>query len=158
VFNVLDNVRLLSSAVVTMEGEKTYMLDFSHDFHLHVYLLIKNTVLHETSLLELLRGEGNAIKLGCNLIDDGKGAFPNTANFVIFCATFPLLNISSNRRGRALSSDINSRKEIWLRVVSSSLGTVRPDITYWFSPAAMCSSRTGLLLQRCVVLTKKESC
>ena len=89
---------------------KTYMLDFSHYFHLHVYFVIKDTILHKASFLEFLCSVGDAIEFGRDLIYDSKSTFTNAADLVVFRTSFPFLDISSDRCRRILN--ISIRKEI----------------------------------------------
>ena len=72
------------------------MVNRTHDFHLHIQFMVYDSILHETSFLELLCGVGNTIKLCCDLVHNSKGAFTNVANLVVFVSTLPLSNDPTN--------------------------------------------------------------
>jgi hypothetical protein len=74
------------------------MLDLSHDLHLHIDLLIKDTVFHESSLLELFCSIWNPIILGSNLIDDSESTLADGANLVVLRAALPFSHVSTKRR------------------------------------------------------------
>jgi hypothetical protein len=96
-FNILDDIGLYTVRWDLGKAEGTYVLDLPHDIHFHVDFLIQHTILHETSLLELLRSIWNTIELGSDLVHDSKGSLANRTNLVVFVSTTPLLNISPNR-------------------------------------------------------------
>ena len=72
------------------------MLDLPHDIHLHINFLIKNSILHKTSLLKLLCSIRDAIKLVCDLVDHGKSALANVADLVILVTALPFSYASTN--------------------------------------------------------------
>lgn len=77
------------------------MLDFSHDFHLRVYLLVENSILHESSLLKLLGRIWDTVKLSGNLVHNSKCTLANAADLVVFRTTSPFFNMfSTNGRQR----------------------------------------------------------
>lgn len=78
------------------------MLDLPHDLHLHINLLIKDTMLHEASLLEFFGSIWNPIILVRNLIDNSKSALADGANLVVLRAALPLSNVSTKRRRRVI--------------------------------------------------------
>jgi len=72
------------------------MFDLSHDLHFRVDLLIKNAVLHESSLLKFLCSIRNTVKLVSDLVHNSKCTLANTANFVIFRAASPFPDMSTH--------------------------------------------------------------
>lgn len=98
--NVLNNVRLgrISTPLTFKRNEASYMLNLLHNFHLHVDLLVKNAMLHKSSLFELFRGIWNSIILGCDLIDNSKSALTDGSNLVVLQTPFPFSHVSTKRR------------------------------------------------------------
>ena len=72
-----------------MDDLNTHMSQLAHDMHLVVYFSIKDTVLEELTLANLLGSIDIAISLGRNLPDRCKGAFSGCANDVVVGSTIP---------------------------------------------------------------------
>jgi hypothetical protein len=71
------------------------MLDLLHNLHLHIDFLVKNTILHKSSLLELFCSIWNAIVLICNFIDNSKSSLADGSNFVVFSSSLPFPDMSA---------------------------------------------------------------
>lgn len=100
------------------------MLYSAHYSHLHVHLLIKDSILHKPSLFEFLCSVWSTIEFSCDFVNDSKGALAKLAGSVVFIATFPLpYLLSKGRKGRkGRSSGSGGREEVYLSLVNNQKG------------------------------------
>lgn len=73
------------------------MSDLSHDLHFIVDFLVKDSILHKSSLFELLCSIRHPVIFGGQLVYDSERAFSNKAYLVVLRATFPFLDASSTQ-------------------------------------------------------------
>ena len=65
------------------------MLDFLHDFHLILDLLVQNAVLHEPALIQLLGRIRMTSELQRDFVDSGKSTSANLAHPVVLVRSIP---------------------------------------------------------------------
>lgn len=91
------------------------MLDFLHDIHLIVHLLVEDAIFHEPSLLEFLGSKWNTIELGCDLVHGRECTLADSSDFVIFGAASPFSKKPAHIRGGWVwSANIGSCKDVRL--------------------------------------------
>ena len=93
------------------------MFNLAHDLHLVINLLIKDTILHETSLLKFLCGVGYSVEFGCDLVYNGEGALANYTDLVVLWTTSPFSDQSA-RDGRRVRSSDYIREQVDLGLIS----------------------------------------
>lgn len=75
------------------------MGDLFHDLHFHINFLVKDAILHEAALLQLLGSVGDAIELVSDFVDNCKSTLANTTNSIVLLSTSPLSNTLSRSHG-----------------------------------------------------------
>jgi hypothetical protein len=68
----------------------TYMLNFLHDFHLILYLLVEHAILHELAFVEFFSSIRRTIIFGGYFVHRSEGAFADDADPCILFSTAPL--------------------------------------------------------------------
>lgn len=124
-FNVLNNIWLahISSQLKSIHAGPSHMLDLRHNPHLHVDLLVQDSVLHKSSLFELFSSIWNTIVFVGNLIDNGKGTLTNGSDPVVLRSSFPLFHVSPKRGSREVwSSGVRRGKNVRLCTISNAIG------------------------------------